>query len=45
MKGNAGAMEKGNGWKEDPSYFEDCGEDCPVECVSWEMLGVYRGVE
>ena len=19
-----------------PSYFEDCGEDCPVECVSWE---------
>ena len=23
------------GWGEDPSYFTECGEDCPVELVNW----------
>jgi formylglycine-generating enzyme required for sulfatase activity len=23
---------------ENPSYFKDCGEDCPVEQVSWEDI-------
>ena len=28
---------------ENPSYFSDCGEDCPVESVSWEDVQGFIG--
>jgi formylglycine-generating enzyme required for sulfatase activity len=37
-------------WKEvmgdimdNPSYFEECGDDCPVESVSWDMAQEFIG--
>lgn len=26
---------------ENPSCFSECGDDCPVECVSWKMAAVF----
>ncbi len=29
------AVAQAEGWGEDPSYYSACGDDCPVELVSW----------
>ncbi len=29
------AVAQAEGWGEDPSYFSNCGEDCPVDLVNW----------